>query len=271
MRISDYTGKNVFIVGGSSGIGLATAKLLTRRGAHVTIFARRLDVLQTAAAELTELRISTEQRVEYAQLDAGDAQHVNDVMTAAVEELSTPDVLINLAGRARPDYFEAITPEQLTETLRLNVATCWNTVSALVPYMSAHGGYIVNTSSLAGIIGVFGYTDYCAAKFAVIGFSEALRSELRRHRITVSVLCPPDTDTPALQQEDETKPAETRAISAAARVMSADQVAAALVRGIAKGKFLIVPGTMSKLAVMAKRFAPGFVERMNERAIRKLS
>jgi len=56
---------------------------------------------------------------------------------------------------------------------------------------AAGGGYIVNTASLAGLIGVFGYTDYCASKFAIVGFSEALRSELKPHRIMVSVLCPP--------------------------------------------------------------------------------
>ena len=67
---------------------------------------------------------------------------------------------------------------------------------------------------MAGFVGVFGYTDYCASKFAVVGLSEALRQELRPCGITVSVLCPPDTDTPGLANEDLTKPAETKAVSA---------------------------------------------------------
>lgn len=265
MRIRNFTGKNVFIVGGSSGIGLAAAMQMAARGAHITIFARRLDVLREAAEQITAACISSEQRVEYGQLDAADPQQVDHVMEAAVSELDTPDVLINCAGRALPDHFPNISRDQLGETLALNLATCWNTTAALVPRMQVHGGYIVNTSSMAGLIGVYGYSDYCAAKFAVVGFSEALRSELKRHDVTVSVLCPPDTDTPALAREDQNKPAETRALSG--RPMSPEVVGQALLRGMARGRFLIVPGAQNRLAVLAKRLVPGLVERIIDRRI----
>src|SRR5262245_46378170 len=103
MRIRDFTGKNVFIVGGSSGIGRASAQRLAASGADVTNCARRLEQLQAAAEEIAGRRISSEQRVEYAQLDAADPAHVGEVMRAAVAELESPDVLINCAGRARPN------------------------------------------------------------------------------------------------------------------------------------------------------------------------
>src|SRR5438477_366286 len=83
-------------------------------------------------------------------------------------------------------------------------------------------------ASLAGLIGVFGYTDYCASKFAIVGFSEALRSELKPHGIMVSVLCPPDVDTPGFAVENTTKPPETVAISEGAKPMTPDEVAAEL-------------------------------------------
>ena len=132
------------------------------------------------------------------------------------------------------------------------------------------GGYIVNTSSMAGLIGVFGYTDYCASKFALVGFSEALRSELKPHGITVSVLCPPDTDTPGFATENQTKPEETRAISATAKVVSPDAVADELLRGMARERFLIIPGFDSRLGVLAKRFVPGVVQRVMDRTVAKV-
>jgi short-subunit dehydrogenase len=153
----------------------------------------------------------------------------------------------------------------------VNLHGCWNTVQALLPQLKANRGYIVNTSSMAGLIGVFGYTDYCASKFALVGFSEALRSELKPHGVTVTVLCPPDTDTPGFATENQTKPAETRAISASSKMMSADAVADALIRGMARKPLLIIPGAEGKFAVLVKRLLPGLVERVMDRTIARVA
>ena len=213
--------------------------------------------------------ITASQRVTYRQFDVEDHAQVLRLMADTVTEVGVPDVLINCAGRAIPNYFEQITYEQFAETLRVNLHGCWNTVSALLPHMKARGCYIVNTASLAGLIGVFGYTDYCAAKFAIVGFSEALRSELKAYNIVVSVLCPPDTDTPGFAAENQTKPVETRAVSSSARVLSADAVADALLAGMAKRSLLIVPGLEGRLALVAKRVWPRLVERVMDRQIRR--
>jgi short-subunit dehydrogenase len=117
---------------------------------------------------------------------------------------------------------------------------------------------------------VFGYTDYCASKFAIVGFSEALRSELKPHGITVSVLCPPDTDTPGFETENLTKPEETRAISSTAKVLSPAAVADHLLRGMARAEFLIIPGFDSRLGVLAKRFVPGVVRWVMDRTVAKV-
>jgi short-subunit dehydrogenase len=132
-------------------------------------------------------------------------------------------------------------------------------------------GYIVNVASLAGLIGTFGYTDYCASKFGVIGFSEALRSELKPHGIAVSVLCPPDTDTPGFATENRTKPEETRAVSGHTRVMHPDAVAGALLRGMQRRDFLIVPGIESKCAALLKRLAPSAVQWVMDRTIARVT
>jgi short-subunit dehydrogenase len=270
MRPEEFRGKQVFVVGGSSGIGRAIADAVVELGAHVTLFARRRELLAAAAAELAAARRLPQQRVELRVLDATVAPDVEAVMTEAVRSLGAPDVLINCAGRAVPRRFEEMTIDALTATVGANLYSCWNTVAALVPHMKARGGYIVNTSSMAGLIGVFGYTDYCASKFAVVGFSEALRSELRPYGITVSVLCPPDTDTPSLAEENRTKPIETKAISARARVLQPEQVAAALLRGMRRQRLLIIPGLESRVAFFAKRFAPWLVEGIMDRTVRSV-
>lgn len=249
------------------GIGLAAAKRMTALGAHVAVLARRPEPLAAALAELEAARLRPTQELVTRQLDVRDRAAVAEVLGALGAAGGPPDVLLNCAGRAMPRRFEEISYEQFADTLLTNLHGCWNTVSAVVPSMRARGGYIVNTASLGGLIGVFGYTDYCASKFAVVGFSEALRSELKPHGITVSVLCPPDTDTPGFATENATKPPETHAISASARLLTADQVAGALLAGMARRAPLIVPGFDGRLTHLVKRLAPALVEWTMDRAI----
>jgi 3-dehydrosphinganine reductase len=270
--MNEFNGKTAFIPGGSSGIGLAAAKLLTAQGAHVMIFSRNKQRLEEAAVQIEQNRKSGAQRVGFIPLDVSDNTAVKKTMALAVRDFGTPDLLINCAGRAYPRYFESISYEQFDETMRINMYGIWNTCSALVPFMRERGGVIVNTSSMAGFLGVFGYTDYCASKFAIVGFSEALKSELKPLNIAVQVLCPPDTDTPGFSEENKTKPEETKAISANAKIMSADDVARALVKNIRTGPFMIIPNLDGKLTYIVKRLFPRlaeFVMDMNIQKVRK--
>ncbi len=266
--MKEFGGKNVFLTGGSSGIGLATAKQLAAAGADVVIFARDAGKLAVALEQIESRRVAAAQRFACRPLDVADHAAVTAVMGETVETFGAPDLLINNAGRALPHYFEDVTFEQFDETMRTNLYGAWSATAALVPHMGA-GAAIVNVSSMAGFMGVFGLSDYCASKFALVGFSEALRQELRPRGIAVSVLCPPDTDTPGLAHEDLTKPAETKAVSAGAKLMQPDDVARDLIRGIERGTFMIVPGGDGKLAYFMKRHAPGVVDAIMRRGIRK--
>jgi 3-dehydrosphinganine reductase len=271
MKPTEFDGAQVYVVGGSLGIGLAVAQRVAALGADVTIFARRREPLAQAAEAVRAACRRPSQSVAWQELDVADHGQVAATMQTLVAERGAPDALLNCAGRAYPRRFEEVTYAQFTETMLVNLHGCWNTVQALLPHMKSKGrGYIVNTSSVAGLIGVFGYTDYCASKFALVGFSEALRGELKPHGITVSVLCPPDTDTPGFQTENLTKPEETRAISAAAKVLSAGAVADALLRGMAREAFLIIPGFDSRMSALAKRLVPGVVYWVMDRAVAKV-
>jgi 3-dehydrosphinganine reductase len=266
--MKDFAGKTVYITGGSSGIGLASARLLAQKGASVAIFARRQDVLEEAARQVSQCCINDEQRFYYAVMDVSQHEEVNSVLRKAVDDFGVPDVLINCAGRALPCCCEDVTYEQFDSTIKVDLYGTWNTCSFLVPLMKKKGGYIVNVSSIVGFVGVFGYTDYAAAKFGVMGFSEALRSELKPCGVTVSVLCPPDTDTPGFAEENKTKPPETRAVSAAANIMKPEQVAAALLKGMEGGQFVIIPNADGKFTWVMKRLFPWLVDMVMDSQIR---
>jgi short-subunit dehydrogenase len=267
--MKNYDGKNVFVVGGSSGIGLASAIEFARQGAHVIIFARGAKRLKSAVKEIAKNAVSEDQRFLEMTMDVSRKDEVKKILRGAVENFGPPDVLINSAGRAYPNYFEKIGYDQFDETMKINLYGVWNTTAVLVPYMKKRGGHIVNVSSIAGFLGVFGYTDYSASKFAIIGFSEALRSELKRYGICVSVLCPPDTDTPALKVENRTKPKETKAVSGGAKLMQPENVARALVAGMKKEKLMIIPGFDGKSIFFLKRFFPGLAELIMDAIVRK--
>lgn len=264
-----FKDKLIFITGGSSGIGLATAKLMATRGANVIIFSRRKQVLNEALKQIQSCGISAKQKFAGRSMDVSKIDSVEAVLSSALAEFGVPDTLINCAGRAYPRYFEDITYQHFDETMKTNLYGIWNTCSVLVPHMKAKGGVIVNVSSMVGFLGVFGYCDYAASKFAIVGFSESLKSELKKYNISVQVLCPPDTDTPGFATENLTKPAETRAISASAKTMSSDAVAQKFIDGIRKNTFMIIPGFSGKLTYFLKRHVPLIIDIIMNSAIKK--
>ena len=268
--MKDFKDKVVYITGGSQGIGMAAAKLFVAKGAHVIVFARRQPVLEDALKQIAAGRVSDNQRFSCLPLDVSMRENVEAVMFKAVRDFGVPDVLVNCAGYAHPRYFEDISYGQFDEIVHVDLYGTWNTVSILAPLMKEKGGYIVNTSSLCGFIGVFGYADYCAAKFGIVGLSEVLRSELKWHDITVSVLCPPDTNTPGFAEENKTKPPETKAVSGAASLMQPEAVARALLAGMAREEFMIIPNFNGKFTWWMKRFLPGLVEMVMDSDIRKV-
>ncbi len=264
----DFHRRHAIITGGSSGIGRATARLLARRGAHVSIIARRPELLEHARAELENLRTGPAQRFQTHSADVTDWNQVQEAIAVLTADGHAPDILINSAGMAHPGYFEELPLDIFRQTMDTDFLGTVQPIKAVVPMMMArHSGHIVNVSSVAGFLGVFGYTAYSAAKFAVRGFSDALRQELKPYGICVSVLFPPDTDTPQLAYEDQFKPLETRRIAGAAQAMTADAVAAALVRGIERQQAYILPSFDTRLYFWLTNPLAGFVRWYMDRAV----
>jgi 3-dehydrosphinganine reductase len=267
--MKDFKNKLVYITGGSSGIGLSAAKLMAAGGASVIIFSRRQQVLDEALKKIQACSASAEQKFAGRSMDVSQRESVEAGLSWALAEFGVPDVLINCAGRAYPHHFMEITCEQFDDTMKTNFYGIWNTCSVLVPHMKVKGGSIVNVASIVGFLGVFGYCDYAASKFAIVGFSESLRSELKKYNISIHVLCPPDTDTPGFATENLTKPAETKAISASAKIMSSDAIAKELMKGLRKNTFMIIPGFDGKLTYFLKRYMPWIVDAVMDSTIKK--
>ena len=253
------------LTGGSSGIGLALAHRLAGLGARLVLVARTPERLAAARAEI--VATVPDATVHVVPLDVTDQVAVRKSAAAIEADFGAPRFLFNCAGDALPGRFDRYPRESLHRMIAVNLEGTWNMTQALLDALRRTRGHIVNVSSLAGIVGTTGYTAYAASKFAVVGFSEALRSELACDGVRVSVLCPGDTATPQLAAEQAHKPPDTAALSARARVLSADQVATACLRGVQRGRFLILAGQEAYLIVLLKRFAPCMLFRSMDRVV----
>lgn len=275
----DYHNQHVIITGGSSGIGRAMAELFVRRGAHVSILARRQALLDETLAQLATLRRTESQRLESRSVDVTNPEQVQQAIDSLMADGYPADILINAAGIAHCGYFEDIPILDFYHTVEVDLYGTVNTVKAVVPTMiERRKGHIVNFSSVLGFAASFGYTAYCAAKFGVRGFSDALRHELRPYGIYVSCVFPQDTDTPQLYQEREMQPPEARRISEGAnQVMDAHRVARVIVRNIARRRKYILPGFKIKLffpvfggpKLLSNFFAWYFIDRVVARVRRE--
>ena len=133
---------------------------------------------------------------------------------------------------AHPGYFQELPLEIFERTMAVNYFGTLYSIKAVLPSMlERQRGHLVLVSSGVGLIGIFGYTPYSPSKFALRGLAESLRGELKPAGIHLSIVYPPDTDTPQLQQENRTKPPETKQIAATAEMWSAEGVASEILRG----------------------------------------
>ena len=239
----EFKGKTAVITGGSSGIGLETAKKLAAKGVHLWLLARRVDVLEEAKRIVSGCRLNPEQLVEVVSVDVADSEQISRVFVQISERSGEPDILINCAGITYPGYLETLKMEIIQEQMDINYIGTVNTIKAVLPGMLARGsGSIVNVSSMNGIICLPGYSAYSASKFAVRAISETLRAEVKRKGIHVAVIYPPDTDTPQHHFEIPLRPPEAAVLASLDKELKPEEVADEIIRAIDKKKFMVIPG-----------------------------
>ena len=185
--MQNISGKTALITGAGRGIGRATAIAFAKEGINVGLVGRTLENLQNVAEELKAFDVKV-------AIAAADVANI-DSITAAVEsiraELGAIDILVNNAGISKFGKFLELSPEDWTNIVDVNVKGVYYTTRAVLPEMiERQTGDIINISSTAGQKGAPITSAYSASKAAVIGMSESLMLEVRKHNIRVVTLTP---------------------------------------------------------------------------------
>jgi NAD(P)-dependent dehydrogenase (short-subunit alcohol dehydrogenase family) len=227
---------HVIVTGGSSGIGLEVARLYLRAGASVSIIARDAARLERARLDLETSGVDIGGRLHVASADVA----VEDEIRAAVlrcESVSGPcDALIAAAGMVEPAPFDEQTSDLFARQIETNLFGTVNSVRAVYAGMKARrSGKIMIVSSGAALIGIHGYSAYCASKSALVGFAEALQAEARPFSVGICICFPPDTLTPQLEAELPKRSAAAQRVMGAAAAWRPQAVAERIVRATDRG------------------------------------
>jgi 3-dehydrosphinganine reductase len=247
-----FQGRLALITGGSSGIGLALAKLLAQEGANVWLLARRKEGLESAVKTLASVGGNKHGMLA---ADVRDWNQVKTVVQQLKDEAGVPDLLINSAGVTHPGYVQDIPLEVYHEMMDVNYFGTLHMVKALLPAMLERGsGHIVNISSAAGFVTGPGYGAYSASKFAVRAFSDVLRAEVKPLGLRVSLAYPPNTDTPQRAYELSLQTPEIRHLDENAGLgpwkfgtLPVRTVAEVILQGVRRGSYVILPGTGNRV------------------------
>lgn len=243
-------GSRAVVTGASSGIGREIARQLCAHGARVVATARREERL----VELAHQVQAGGGTIEVLAGDITDPMFQLKVIQTAQEKFGGLDILVNNAGVGCVGLFEQSTPNRLREVMEVNFFALVEMTRLAFPFLKL--GYrpiVVNIGSILGRRGVPYNTEYCASKFAVQGFSEALRAEWARHGIDVLVVHPGTTDTEFFEHVIHRSggPRWPRH-----RAVSADYVARKVIQAIRRGKHEIVPYGWGRVLLWLNRHFP---------------
>jgi uncharacterized protein len=247
MRI--FAGKTALVTGASSGIGATFARALSKAGCHLVLAARREDRLQALKKELEG---SNAIRVEVLRADLSTMQGCEDLICKIDEKGLSIDVLINNAGFGYEGDFISQSNARLSEMIGLNITTLTFLAKHFGALMAQkQSGYMLLTSSVGGFTPCPRIAVYDATKAYILLLGEALNRELKKHKVKVTTLCPGATATEFFAVSGQTLNALVKMT-----LMSPEDVAIRGLKGLSKGKSLVVPGLMNKLTILGLRFLP---------------
>lgn len=251
------SGRVVLITGASSGIGKKTVAVLAASGATLALIARRHLVLQSMVEQMR----ASGSLAEAFPGDVSEPGFMESAVSHCVRRFGRLDVLINNAGAGLFAGIEDTTEADLDRMLAVNLKGTFQGIRAALPVMRRQGsGHIINVASTAGRRGSPYVGAYCASKFAVVGMTESLRTELLGSGIRVSLVCPGATRTEFFDVAQR----RTREHSGmVGPVESPEQVAARIVRTIRRPRpEVIAQPIRRKVFLMINLVAPGLVDRL---------
>lgn len=254
-----FKNKVVIITGASSGIGKALAEHFARQGANLVLGARQYVKLCELTAELEQ---KYHIRAVAQQCDVSIEADCAQLVQQALMTFSRIDILINNAGISMRALFKDLDLQVLKNLMDVNFWGMVYTTKYALPEILKSQGSIVAISSIAGFRGLPGRTGYSASKFAMNGFIESLRTELLNENIHIMLACPGFTSSnirfAALNQSGESF-GETSMEEG--KMMSAEDVATVICKGILKRKRNLVMTSQGKLAVWMNKLFPAFTDR----------
>jgi 3-oxoacyl-[acyl-carrier protein] reductase len=247
----NFSGKTALVTGASRGIGRAIAHALALQGARrILLVARNPERLAAVVTEIEQLGAEA----VALPVDLTDPIYVNVVIAQAWQQYGPVHLLVNCAGVAHQAPFLQAKLPQVQSEISTNLLGLY-TVTRLVARRMAvrREGCIVNVSSLMGKVAAPTMATYSATKFAIVGFTQALRCELAPHNVRVVALLPSLTDTDMVSGFDWFRWVQPA---------TPDQVAQSLIQGLNQGRSEILVGWQSHAALWAQRLAPGLVEHL---------
>ncbi len=184
----EIAGKTAFVTGAASGIGLALARAFAKAGTNVVLADIDADALAAAVEELKPSGV----KLLGITCDVAEAASVDAAARAAIDAFGTVHIVCNNAGVGGDGARDAISLDSWRWVLDVNLMGVVHGVRAFLPHMRAHGegGHFVNTASMAGMVAGLGFSPYTASKFAVVGLSEGLATQIGPLGIGVTVVCP---------------------------------------------------------------------------------
>jgi len=220
----DLTGKTALVTGASGGIGGAVARALHAQGAHVVLSGTRQEALDALAAELGE-------RTSSVTANLSDAASVDSLVARAEEAAGAPlDILVANAGITRDGLLLRMKDEDWADVIRINLESYFRlSRSALKGMMKRRSGRIIGITSIVGVTGNPGQTNYAASKAGMIGFSKALAQEVASRNVTVNTVAPGFIESPMTDGLNEAQKAAIMGSIPAGRLGSGADVAAAVV------------------------------------------
>ena len=257
-------GCRMLITGASQGIGMALTEAALRRGAKVLAAARSAELLNQLKKRLSD----SGHQLEVVAADVTKPEDREKMVEAAKAHFGGLDVLVNNAGIGATGHFVEASPDRLRQIMEVNLFGLTETTRVFLPVLrEGNKPAIVNISSIAGQRAIPARSDYSASKFAVEGFSEALRAELAKFGIDVLVVAPGLTQTNFSKNMIEQKalmPMDHM------RGMTAEDAAAATLRAIERGKDRTVLTIQGKLLTLVSRILPRLADKIAAKKVRSL-
>ncbi len=267
MALTNFAGAIAVITGGASGIGFATAQALHKRDAHVVLADINQQGLQQAEEQIRQHNPGASNNVSSIPTDVTSEQQIQALMRQTVETHQRIDLVVTCAGIGSGGPIDLFTASEMQRMMNINFMGTYHCVQAALPAMRRQqSGHFVFLSSVAGKLGAPMLTGYCATKWAIRGFSSALRAELHCSGIGVTTVYPAWVETPMIHMEEN-----AMQLLNVHALLTADQVAAEILQAVTEEQRDLTLAPNPDIALMLKimKDDPDKAEQLSGEAFRQ--